>query len=251
MTVVAVLAEPPREGHVLQQLAATAPVSQAEAADIYAAALKDVLRAGDASGGDLLVNYRAEEDLPEAHRTDLSPEAELRALARDAVDDVDDVRFEVQVGSTPSARVGNTVTHLLEQEGVRSAAALSPTAPLVARTHIDGAAMKLRNNPVVLGPSTGGRAYFAGFSDTIDFDGAYEPPALETLSTRAADAGHDTEFVEMLPVVESERGLASLISLLRSRVTAERIVPEFTTKLVDDLGLRVVEEDGVQTLDRE
>jgi hypothetical protein len=55
----------------------------------------------------------------------------------------------------------------------------------------------------------------------------------------------------MLPVVESERGLASLISLLLSRVTAERIVPEFTTKIVDDLGLRVVEEDGVQTLDRE
>ena len=251
MTVVAVLAEPPREGLVLSQLAETAPVSEAEAADIYAAAYKDVLRAGAASGGDLLVNYRSDVDLPEEHRRDESAEAELRALARDAVGDLEDVRFEVQVGSTHSARVGNTITHLLEEEGANSAAAVSPTAPLIARTHIDGAAMKLRNNPVVIGPSTGGRVYYAGFADTIDFQGAYEPPALETLATRAADAGHETEFVETLPVVDDERGLASVVSTLRSRVTAGRIVPEYTTKLIDDLGLRVVEEDGEPTLVRD
>ncbi|HMB50322.1 MAG TPA: hypothetical protein VKM69_06630 [Natronoarchaeum rubrum] len=251
MTVVAVVAEPPREGLVLPELAETTPLSAAEAADLYAAAYKDVLRAVDASGGDLLVNYRSDVDLPDEHKGEQSAEDELRALAREAVDDIDDVRFEVQVGTSRSARVGNTITHLLESEEVKSAAAVLPTVPLMARTHIDGAAMKLRNNPVVLGPSLGGEVYYAGFTDTIDFQGAYEPPAVETLATRATDAGHDVEYTELLPTVDTADGLTTLVTMLRSRVTAGRIVPEFTTKLIDDLGLRVEHEGGEPTLVRD
>jgi len=250
MTVVAVLAKPPREGLVLPELAETTPLSAQEVADLYAAGYKDVLRAGDASGGDLLVNYRSDVDLPEEYKGEQSAEDELQALAREAVDDVDDVRFEVQVGTSHSARVGNTITHLLESEGVKSAAAVSPTTPLMARTHIDGAAMKLRNNPVVLGPSLGGEVYFAGFTATIDFQGAYQPPTVETLATRAVDAGHEVEYTELLPTLGTEEGLTTLVTMLRSRVTTGNIVPEFTTKLIDDFGLRV-EDDGDPTLVRE
>ena len=45
MPTVAVLCDPPREGVVLADLAATTPLSVAEAADLYAAMCADVLRA--------------------------------------------------------------------------------------------------------------------------------------------------------------------------------------------------------------
>ncbi|ELK55755.1 hypothetical protein D320_02987, partial [Haloferax sp. BAB-2207] len=84
MTVIAVLAEPPRPGLVLSELAETSPLSEAEAADLYAAMLKDVCIAVERSGGDLLVNYRAEDDLPDEFAGDHDSEAEIRSVVADA-----------------------------------------------------------------------------------------------------------------------------------------------------------------------
>ncbi|QSG02655.1 hypothetical protein [Natranaeroarchaeum sulfidigenes] len=249
MTVVAVPATLPHPDLVVSDLPDTSPLSADESAELYAAMFKDVVRAADASGGELLVNYRAADDLPD--RYDSDPEAELRALTAEAVNDIADVRFEVQVGSNRAARVGNTITHLLDEEGVRSAAVADPRAPLLGRSQIDSAAMKLRTNELVLGPAAGGRIYFAGCTEPIDFEDAYRPPALETFSVRGHDAGHDIEFVESLPVVEDGDDLLTLCSRIRSRVTAGRIVPQYTTELLDDLGLFVTDEDGEAVLGRE
>ncbi|MFB6092850.1 MAG: DUF2064 domain-containing protein [Haloquadratum sp.] len=244
MTVVAVLADPPRPGLALPTLAETSPLSETEAADLAAAMLRDTLRAAARSGGDLLVNYRADEDLPEtAVDPDEPAEAELRALAADALDDPGEARFEVQVGSSVSARAGNTVTHLLREEGAQSVAVVRGDAPLVSRATIDAAAMKLRSNEVVLGPSTDGRAYLAGFTAPIDFDGALAPPELETLVDRANDAGRDVDFLEMQPTVRTGADLPTLVSTIRSRWQAERVVPEHTAEFVVETGLTVVDPD--------
>ncbi len=85
-------------------------------------------------------------------------------------------RFEVQVGSTFAGRVGNTVTHLLDREDVATVAAVEPTAALLNRQLIDSAAMKLRSSGVVLGPAAGGRVYYAGFGEPIDFEDSYATP---------------------------------------------------------------------------
>jgi len=117
------------------------------AADAFLAAVE--------SGGELLVNYRSDDDIPDEHvPTDADAEAEVRALVDAVLDDEqrEDARVEVQVGSSKAARVGNTVSHLLEREGVTSAAAVEPDAPLFLRKDVDSAAMKLRRSPVVLGP---------------------------------------------------------------------------------------------------
>ncbi|MFD1525876.1 hypothetical protein, partial [Halolamina salina] len=213
MTVVVLLADPPRPGLRFPDLAATSPLSESEAAELAAAMDKDTMRAVERSGADLLVNYLPEDLLPEAHRTEATPEAELRALAADALEDVSDVRFEPQVGSTTSARVGNTVTHLLEtEEEVGSVAVLLGNTPFVTRTGIDSAAMKLRTNEVVLGPGARGSVYYAGFTDTIDFTDAMAPPALNTLAELARGAGHDTEFVPTQPTVETGDDLASVVA---------------------------------------
>lgn len=251
MTLLAVLATPPREGIVLEDLPETAPVSAGEAATLYEAFLKDTFRAIEASGGDLLVNYRSADDLPGDAGVE-SAEAELREVAADALDDPASARFERQVGSTFSARVGNTITHLLrEEDEVRTAAALPGTAPLIGRALIDTAAMKLRSSAVVLGPAGDGRVYYAGFAEPIDFEDAYEPPAVSTLARRARDAGHDVDFVEMLPTVETGSDLRELVAIVEARQTAGRPVPEHTTETVEDLGLRTVGGENGPELVRE
>ncbi|WP_158056624.1 TIGR04282 family arsenosugar biosynthesis glycosyltransferase [Halorussus halophilus] len=251
MTVLAVVTDPPREGLVLPDLADSSPLTEREAADLYAAMVKDTIRAAERSGGDVLVNYRPDDLIPEEFHGEQSAEAEVRALAKTALESFEDARFEKQVGSTFSARVGNTVTHLLEQEEVQSAAVVDGLAPTLTRKDIDSAAMKLRRNEVVLGPSERGRVFFAGFTDTIDFEDAYQIPELETLTHRAVDAGHEVDYLPQMPTVETGDDLLTLVSLLESRVTAGRVVPEHTATLLDELNLRVRADDGERMLVRE
>jgi len=243
MTLIAVLAKPPRAGLVLPELAATTPLSEAAVAEFYEAMLRDTFLAVDRSGGELLVNYLPEDEFDEAYHTDIDPVAELRSIAADTLDDVSEVRFEPQVGSTVSARAGNTITHLLETEEVASAAVVFGTAPLLSRTLVDSAAMKLRTNAVVVGPATEGRAYYAGFTEPIDFEGSLGGVELQRLADRAADAGRDTEFLPMSPRIETGRDLLSFLPVLRARLTAERIVPEYTATFVHEQGLDVVDGD--------
>ncbi|UIO98738.1 hypothetical protein Hbl1158_09290 [Halobaculum sp. CBA1158] len=245
MTVVAVLADPPRPGLALPDIAESTPLSATDTADLYAATLKDTLRAVERSGGDLLVNYRPDDLLSDEHVTDTSSEAELRALAGEALEDVTDARFEQQVGSTHSARAGNTATHLLREEGVDSVAVTRGTTPLLTRTVIDSAAMKLRGNQTVLGPSTRGRTYYAGFTAPIDYEAAFEGPELETLVDRAGDAGHRVEFLPTHVGVETAADLRDLLPVLWSRIAAERVVPERTATFVHEHGLRVRDGDVV------
>ncbi|MFB6143341.1 MAG: DUF2064 domain-containing protein [Halorientalis sp.] len=237
MTTVAVLADPPREGLVGAQLAETTPLSTAEAAGLYTAMLRDVCRAVEASGGDLLVNYRADEDLPDA--ADGDAEAEVREAVAPALEDPESARYEVQVGSSFAARAGNTVTHLLEEEGVETAAVVEPTAPFLARQVVDNAAMKLRRSDVVLGPATDGRVFYAGFAEPVDFEDAFAAPEVETLTDRAADAGLDVDFLEMHPVVETAADLAETLALLTARVRADRIRPAHTAEFLLESGLTV------------
>ena len=235
MTTVAVLCNGPHEG-VLADLAASTPLDENETADLYAAMCADVFRAVEASASDLLVNYRPNESD--------DAEADLRALAEAALEHPDAVRYEKQVGSTFAGRVGNTMTHLLETEEESSAMAVEPTAPFLTRGDVDGLAMKLRRSDVVLGPASGGRVYAAGFSSPIDFTDAYTPPAVETLTARANDAGLDVDYGPMTPVVESHADLVGALALVRARRRAGRDVPRHTANWFDDCGLSLVEEDG-------
>lgn len=272
MTVVALLADPPRAGRCLPALVEEDVCTAAEAADLYGAMVQDAAVAVARSGGDLLVNHPPASDFqatrdPDAESTDVAgsddvadsddvagsdddtgtgpvdPEAALRDLLGDVlaqvdgIDDVDDVRFEVQVGATGAARIGNTVTHLLEAEGATSAAVLRPTAPLVDRTVIDAAAMKLRRNQVVLGPATEGRIYVAGFTDPIDFEDALAPPPVETLADRGAGADLGVGFEAVSPLLETPGDVGTVLPLLRARERTAQPVPAATARALDRIGV--------------
>lgn len=255
MTTVVVLCDPPRDGLVLPGLQ-TSTLSTDERTALYTAMLKDVCRAVEASGGELLVNYRPDDSLPEYDgrtaetETETDSKAEVRSVVREALDDPDAARFEQQVGETFAGRAGNTATHLLERESVGSVALVTPNAPFLSRQRIDTAAMKLRRSPVVLGPSTEGRVYYAGFTEPIDYADAYDSPAVETLTDRALNAGHETDFLPMEPLIESETDLADALALIRARTRAGRTVPEHTSAFLDEHDVSVVEDERGLKLSR-
>jgi len=249
MTTVAVVTDPPWPGTVLPDLV-PGVVTPAEAADLYAAMLRDVCLALDASGAEFLINYRPADLLPsadpEADAT-LNPDPDPETAIRNAIEpalDPSTVRFERQVGSTRSARIGNTVTHLLESEGAKTAAVVPPTAAFVARRHVDGAAMKLRGSEVVLGPAPGGRLHYAGFAEPIDFESAVESAPLTTVTARAREADLDVDFLELLPLLESPADLSTALSTLAARWLADQPVPGETAAVVDDLGLEAASDSS-------
>jgi hypothetical protein len=234
MTTVAVLADPPDETEALAGLVDRGVLDAEAATDLYTATLRDACVAVERSGGDLLVNYR----VPERVEPDDAEDAVASALAP-ALDDPGSARYEVQIGSTRSARVGNTVTHLLEREGVRTAAVVDPAVALLERRHVDSAAMKLRGDEVVLGPTPGGEVWYAGFSEPVDFTDALTAPSLRTLTECATAEELGVDFVESLPLVSDPAGLASAVVLARTRQLAGKPVPQHTAEAVAELDLDV------------
>lgn len=248
MTVHVVVVDPPRPGLVLPDLVDAGVLSAANAADLYTAMVKDTVMNIAASGGELLVNYRPTEHLPAEFQSTADPESEVEAVVMDALGGSADVRFEEQVGSTHAGRVGNTVTHLLEEEDADSVAVLDGTAPTLHRTTLDSGAMKLRRHETVLAPGPGGRITYLGLTDPIDFTEAFTPPELGTLVDRAREAGHSIDFLPMQPAVKTANDLASLVTILRAKAAADRIVSEHTLAAINDLDLRV-SSDGTLTGD--
>lgn len=216
------------------------PLSATEATALYRAAMTDVVTAVDSSGGDLLVNVRDAETLPDEVGDSIDDaEAEIRRLVGDALGDEAEFRIEPQVGSSRSARVGNTVTHLLEREDVNSVGVLDPMAALVGRTQIDGVAMSLRRNDVVLGPAQAGGIYMAAFTQPIDFSAIFEAsqPPIEAIAKRAVDAGLGVGFAPRVPTIADERGLGATIAEIGAREVADLFVPRATAAVIEELGL--------------
>ncbi|WP_135667708.1 DUF2064 domain-containing protein [Halorhabdus rudnickae] len=241
MATVVIRADRPVEGAPLADLAAATPLTEDEAATLYRRALGDVVEIAETSGAAVLVTH------PE------DAQQQVRDAVEPALDDPDAVRFERQVGSTPAARLGNTVTHLLEEEGESSVGVLEPTAVLVDRSTIDQAAMTLRRHDVVVGPATAGGIYYAGFTDTIDFTDGYRPPMVETIVEGAVEAGLSADVLAPMPTLATPADLRSTLPILRARRAAGLAVPERTSDYLDELGLRTVEteEEGGMEIVRE
>ncbi|ACV10373.1 conserved hypothetical protein [Halorhabdus utahensis DSM 12940] len=245
MATVVVRADAPISGTALPHLVAETPLTEREAAELYQSALQDVCEAVAGSGADLLVNYRERDEIED------NVEADLRDVVTTALDDPEAARFEVQVGSTPAARIGNTVTHLLESEGESSVAILDPTAVLAARPRLDQASMQLRRNEVVVGPSVNGEVFYAGFTESIDFSGIDGRLDIETIVDRANDAGLAVSTLEMAPTLRTAAQLRSALPVLRARRVGGLPVPERTVARLEELGLRTVEnEDSEISVER-
>ncbi|MFB6071091.1 MAG: DUF2064 domain-containing protein [Halanaeroarchaeum sp.] len=242
MTVAVALVNPPREGLAASELVETTDLSPDEGVALAEAVLADFFEIMAETNVDLLINYPAAEDLPVGHRTG-DPEGEIRAVASGVLDDdsLESVRFEVQVGSSRAARAGNAITHLLRDEEETSAALIDHRVPLLERSVVDEAAIKLRRSETVIGPAADGEFFFAGFRDPIDFTDLFADVPIRTVVDRSIAEGHAVDFVRRREVLTHPRDLRTVVSLLRSRRAANRRVPDHTMRAVDELGLRVVD----------
>ena len=240
VTVHVVPVDGPRPGEGRERLAATAPVSEAEADGLIAAMATDVIRAVGESGGDLVVTHHGGDDGPDASVTD---------LVEAALADPSAARYQPADGSGLEAHA-IALEALLEGEGTGTAAVVDPRAPTLARTHLDRAAMKLRRSGAVVAPSTRGRLAYLGLERPIEIGGASEAPELESVVDRCLAGGLAVDFLEVHPVVETGDDLLSLVCLVRARAAADRIVPHATAGAIADLGLVVTERDGERTLER-
>jgi len=214
-------------------------LSPSDAQRLYRASFVDVCETVLHGEADLLVNYPN----PDWFEEDVDPQADLRSILNAELPDPDAVRYEAQVGPSRASRVGNALTHLLETEDEETVAVLEPTAPLFSREHVGTLAMKLRRHEVVLGPAQSGDLYLAGFTEPIDFEDAFANPALETMTDRGRASGLGVAYLPILPRLDSGPGLATAVSLVRSRIAADGRVPTRTAAAIEEIGL-FVDEDG-------
>lgn len=242
MTTVSVLAAPPSQSATIDRLASDT-LEREEAGRLYGAMLGDVCRAIERSGADLVIAVDpGEGDAEEA-------DADVRERVEEALVEPEAVEYARQEGEDRPERLASEVLRLHET-GATSAAVVEPSAAFLARTTVDSASMKLRSSEVVLGPTTEGRVFFAGFGEPMDLREALESPALESLADLASE-DRSVDFLHVLPVIEGPDDLTTAIPLLRARVAAGRLVPERTAEVVAELGLAVAEREGDLTVVRE
>lgn len=239
MTQVVLIADPPVEGVACRQIVEETQLSPGDGEALYRAVLKDVFTALGNSSIDVLVNYPAPDDIPEDVESDMDPEAELRGIAGTVLDaeQLREWRFEIQVGSNFSAKAGNAITHLLRDEEQHSAAVFRPCVPRLERGVVDEAAIKLRRNEAVLGPTGDGDIYFAGFREPIDFEDVFEDNALEEAALRAGEEGLGVDFAQYREVLHSARAFRSVVSRLRAAVAAGNPVPEHLWEFIAERGI--------------
>lgn len=244
MTVAVALVDPPREGVACADIVEATAMSPADGVALYEAMLADFFTVTAEANVDLLVNYPTEDMLPEDGG---NPEAEIREVAAQALDaeDLTEIRYEVQVGSTPSARIGNAITHLLRDEDESSAVFIDHRAPFLDRSVVDQAAINLRRSQTVVGPAADGGIYLAGFKEPIDFTDIFEGVPIENVVSRSVDDDLAVDFVRRREVVATPRDLKTVVSLLRARQMADKRVSTYTSAAVDELGLRVRDGDLV------
>jgi hypothetical protein len=235
MTTIVVLADPPVPECVPDLLPDDFGAEQNVA--LYRGMIADVCATIQHGEGEVLINYRDPETVPDG----VDPEASVRELLDEELTDPGAVRYEVQVGSGDAAKIGNALTHLLDAEERPTAAFARPTALFLRREHIGTTAMQLRTSDVVIGPSTDGRVSFAAFGEPIDFTDVFAPPTVETLTERARAADLDVSFLPTTPLWERPDDRRTALSLLRARMRAGALVPERTAELVADWGLSPVD----------
>lgn len=203
----------------------------------YAASVADVLAEATRSSGEVLVYYRAEAATDDGETT-VRDRLESEGLA------VDRLRFEPQVGSTRGERMLNAVSHLLEREGNDAVGWLEPTAPLIERGILDGAAMALRRHDVIVAPSNGGSVAFVGFSrsvgtEAIDAESLPDDPGTVSIAAVAADAGLSVGFRPFIPRIDHPDGRVSTRAIATAKQLTGHRAPTRTSAVLAEDGDQV------------
>lgn len=226
MTSLAVELPPLETPRVISSLSAETSLSETEARELLLSVTKDVVRAVDESGGDLVV-IGTSATTPATKEVGWDdPERGTRVLLEQALPDGAEPPVVWRDGSGSPAGLEAILAAAGETAPAASTAVVRTISPLLQRRHIDAAAMRLRTHDVVLGPSTGCRWYLAGISKGFSFDPAGAEAQLTALAVGAAEANGELALLPCLPGIMTASELASVVSILEvSRLTEHAIAP--------------------------
>ena len=214
----AIVATAPGEATPLDALAVDDPAA------LYRAMLGDVLNTCERSGATVLVAVGPPES-PVAMEA-MEAFVDEEALAPDAV------RVEAQVGADHGERVHNTVEHLLATSDHRSVSVVYPETPLVRRSVIDAAAMRMRSADVVIAPDTAGGVSNLGLTAALPLRSLTPTTPAYSVVELATEADQTVAFLEMTPRVRTDAALQVTVELLRARAAADAEVPRRTARLL-------------------
>lgn len=216
MVRVVVLVEPVAGHPVVSAIRDHFAPGRAASRRVYRALLMDLLAAAAGSGGDVQVAAPTDP----AHIT-------LEDLVADALGP------ETEVPITRHDNPAPTIDEIVgEQEG--GSAVIFPRSPLLRRTHLDAAAMRLRRHDVVLGPSAHHGLLYAAFaSEAVVPDGHLRGLVDATDTFVAADRSVD--FIDPWPALTSTAGVEGACALLTAYERSGRDVAQFTRAALADL----------------
>lgn len=193
--------------------------------DLFHALLADAIFAVDECGGGLYLIVGGRDERAGTFVDEL-----LNTVVEENVDPPV-LRIETD-GGFPS--VGPSLQAVRRHSSAASVGVLDPRTLLIQRRHLDTAAMRLRREDVVFGPSPSGGYYFIGSALEEDALSATLPNDIDTATAVAAEGDRTVGFLEMLPVVTSEEQLESATGLVAAMQTGSRTVAPFTSAYLDE-----------------
>lgn len=193
-------------------------------ADLFHALVADAALAVDESGGDLFLAVPASSESAVAFVEDI----------RDTVlEDASNGTIVHVETDAPIPPVGSTLRAVRDRSTAASIGVLDPATALVGRRHLDTAAMRLRRDDVVLGPTPEAGYFF--FGTALDPETLPErmSPEFDAVTTEAGERG-SVGFLEMLPVVTRPDHVGSLAALVAGLNADNRTVAPFASAYFEE-----------------
>ncbi len=193
-------------------------------ADLYHATTADAATAVDESGGQLVLAVGQDSDasafasefpatvFPDADIDELSLDEEGQSLA-------DAAALRAIRAHSDAATVG----------------IIDPSVGLIRRRHLDTAAMRLRREDVVIGPTPEGGWYYVGTGLEAEELPDMLDPSLDRLMDEL-DEDLDIGFLPLLPVIRADHHLAGVGSLLEAMDRSGRRIAPYTRAWLESHG---------------
>lgn len=218
MATIGVVTEPYDDATIIDALREHQALDDDPARRVYRGVIMDLVSAAAGSGGEPVL---------------LVPAAGASIDADQLIEDA--------VGPTPDIPVhpydpGELFFDAVGQVG-EPTAVISPANPLVQRTHIDAAAMKMRRHDVVLGPTAAGGVWYHGIHEPREGEWIDPAPGVTGIVEDHLAAERSVDFIPPWPDATTVPGWHGIESLLVAHHAVGREIAPFTHEALRAAGV--------------
>ncbi len=244
MKTLIIFAKAPLPGFVKTRLTNGTPLTDEMVCGLYEAFLKDVMTVSAMTSAETIA----------VHFTPAGEEKKMRSIMRGLNLGARNERrfvFAPQEGESFTERVANSFTSAA-RFGAEAMAMIGADAPILKPEIMDTAFDFISaRSGLALGPSGEGGVYLIGFPGdvTLNFDGVFtEGSEIENLVNLAEKGNMPLKLLPEILDVDVEADLITLIGVMRAlnyeRKFETKVFPMNTHRAIEEMGLRVVRQDG-------